>query len=225
MALTVCTPVSGSQKKVVTISVSNFETFVTGKVKCMNSWGKVEEEPLLRPDQIAEFYSVVLVVQEQNEDGSARMSDKALTSQQMPKLQAAFASIVRSSPEGVTALMRDGYLEEGSKPLDFGELPTPVLSLLREVNPKFEGTTEETARKWFTSAREKESLVVMGLLSAAPADTEPKKMLAKPTSRMLAELKRFEPKTTKKWLENGDFLIELLISKKHLTMLASTHDK
>ena len=88
MALTVCTPVSGSQKKVVTISVSNFETFVTGKVKCMNSWGKVEEEPLLRPDQIAEFYSVVLVVQEQNEDGSARMSDKALTSQQMPKLQA-----------------------------------------------------------------------------------------------------------------------------------------
>ena len=35
----------------------------------MNSWGKVEEEPLLRPDQIAEFYSVVLVVQEQNEDG------------------------------------------------------------------------------------------------------------------------------------------------------------
>ena len=49
MALTVCTPVSGSQKKVVTISVSNFETFVTGKVKCMNSWGKVEEEPLLRP--------------------------------------------------------------------------------------------------------------------------------------------------------------------------------
>ena len=59
-----------------------------GKVKCMNSWGKVEEEPLLRPDQIAEFYSVVLVVQEQNEDGSARMSDKALTSQQMPKLQA-----------------------------------------------------------------------------------------------------------------------------------------
>ena len=62
----------------------------------MNSWGKVEEEPLLRPDQIAEFYSVVLVVQEQNEDGSARMSDKALTSQQMPKLQAAFASIVRS---------------------------------------------------------------------------------------------------------------------------------
>ena len=52
-----------------------------------------------------------------------------------------------------------------------------------------------------------ESLVVMGLLSAAPADTEPKKMLAKPTSRMLAELKRFEPKTTKKWLENGDFLI------------------
>ena len=127
-----------------------------GKVKCMNSWGKVEEEPLLRPDQIAEFYSVVLVVQEQNEDGSARMSDKALTSQQMPKLQAAFASIVRSSPEGVTALMRDGYLEEGSKPLDFGELPTPVLSLLREVNPKFEGTTEETARKWFTSAREKE---------------------------------------------------------------------
>ena len=39
-------------------------------------------------DQIAEFYSVVLVVQEQNEDGSARMSDKALTSQQMPKLQA-----------------------------------------------------------------------------------------------------------------------------------------
>ena len=122
-------------------------------------------------------------------------------------------------------MMRDGYLEEGSKPLDFGELPTPVLSLLREVNPKFEGTTEETARKWFTSAREKESLVVMGLLSAAPADTEPKKMLAKPTSRMLAELKRFEPKTTKKWLENGDFLIELLISKKHLTMLASTHDK
>ena len=107
-------------------------------------------------DQIAQFYSVVLVVQEQNEDGSARMSDKALTSQQMPKLQAAFASIVRSSPEGVTALMRDGYLEEGSKPLDFGELPTPVLSLLREVNPKFEGTTEETARKWFTSAREKE---------------------------------------------------------------------
>ena len=149
-----------------------------GKVKCMNSWGKVEEEPLLRPDQIAEFYSVVLVVQEQNEDGSARMSDKALTSQQMPKLQAAFASIVRSSPEGVTALMRDGYLEEGSKPLDFGELPTPVLSLLREVNPKFEGTTEETARKWFTSAREKESLVVMGLLSAAPADTEPKKMVS-----------------------------------------------
>ena len=50
---------------------------------------------------------MVLVVQEQNEDGSARMSDKALTSQQMPKLQAAFASIVRSSPEGVTALMRD----------------------------------------------------------------------------------------------------------------------
>ena len=93
------------------------------------------------------------------------------------------------------------------------------------MNPKLEGTTEETARKWFTSAREKESLVVMGLLSAAPADTEPKKMLAKPTSRMLAELKRFEPKTTKKWLENGDFLIELLISKKHLTMLASTHDK
>ena len=47
----------------------------------------------------------------------------------------AFASIVRSSPEGVTALMRDGYLEEGSKPLDFGELPTPVLALLREVHP------------------------------------------------------------------------------------------
>ena len=165
MALTVCTPVSGSQKKVVTISVSNFETFVTGKVKCMNSWGKVEEEPLLRPDQIAEFYSVVLVVQEQNEDGSARMSDKALTSQQMPKLQAAFASIFLSREEAVTALMADegyeGYLKDHpslqlGKPLDFGELPTPVLSLLREVNPKFEGTTEETARKWFTSAREKE---------------------------------------------------------------------
>ena len=195
-----------------------------GKVKCMNSWGKVEEEPLLRPDQIAEFYSVVLVVQEQNEDGSARMSDKALTSQQMPKLQAAFASIVRSSPEGVTALMRDGYLEEGSKPLDFGELPTPVLSLLREVNPKFEGTTEETARKWFTSAREKESLVVMGLLSAAPADTEPKRMLAKPTSRMLAELKRFEPKTTKKWLENGDFLIELLEKLCSIDIKKDVHD-
>jgi len=40
-----------------------------GKVKCMNSWGKVEEEPHLRPDQIAQFFSVVLVVQEQNEEG------------------------------------------------------------------------------------------------------------------------------------------------------------
>ena len=51
MVLTVSTPVGGSIQKVFTIciSVSNFETFVTGKVKCMNSWGKVEEEPLLRP--------------------------------------------------------------------------------------------------------------------------------------------------------------------------------
>ena len=64
----------------------------------------------------------------------------------------------------------------------------------------------------------------MGLLSAAPADTEPKKMLAKPTSRMLAELKRFEPKTTKKWLENGDFLIELLEKLCSIDIKKDVHD-
>jgi hypothetical protein len=55
----------------------------------------------------------------------------------------AFASIFLSREEGVTALEAEGYEEyikdhpslQLGKPLDFGELPTPVLALLREVHP------------------------------------------------------------------------------------------
>ena len=41
---------------------------------------------------------------------------------------------------------------------------------------------------------------------------------------MLAELKRFEPKTTKKWLENGDFLIELLEKLCSIDIKKDVHD-
>ena len=80
------------------------------------------------------------------------MSEKALTSQQMPKLQAAFAAIVLSTPEGVTALMEDRYLKaqtslQAGKPLTFEELLTPVVTLLNKVNPKsFERTTRQSCR-------------------------------------------------------------------------------
>ena len=111
------------------------------------------------------------------------MSEKALTSQQMPKLQAALAAIVCSTPEGVTVLMRDGYLEKGSNALNFEELPTPVLAPLREINPTtFERTTRQSCRAWFFSAREQDSLVACGLLAATPEETDLKEMMASPTS-------------------------------------------
>ena len=70
----------------------------------------------------------------------------------MPKLQAAFAAIVLSTPEGVIALMEDRYLKaqtslQAGKPLTFEELLKPVVTLLNKVNPKsFERTTRQSCR-------------------------------------------------------------------------------
>ena len=148
----------------------------------------------------------------------------------------AFAAIVLSTPAGVTALKDDRYPEDltslqAGKALNFEELPTPVLALLREVNPTFEGTSKKSCRAWFFSAREQDSLVACGLLAAAPKETDPKEMLAKPTSRMIDELRRFEPKLPKNWLKRGAFMIKLLeklctidIKKDVQTALLAFHD-
>ena len=73
--------------------------------------------------------------------------------------------------------------------------------------------------------------MVIGLLAAAMAETDPKEMLAKPTSRMIDELRRFEPKLPKNWLKRGAFMIKLLeklctidIKKDVQTALLAFHD-
>ena len=91
--------------------------------------------------------------------------EKALTSHHLTRLQPALVATVLSTPGGVTAFKESRYLLDltslqGGKALTFHELPTPTLAFLREVNnSSFEATSKTTTRKWFFSAREKESLV------------------------------------------------------------------
>ena len=49
-----------------------------------------------------------------------------------------------------------------------------------------------------------------GLPAAALDETDPKEMMASPTSKMIVELRSFEPKLPKNWLERGAIMIELL---------------
>ena len=97
------------------------------------------------------------------------------------------------------------------KALTFHKLPMPTLAFLREVNnSSFEATSKTTSRKWFFSARKKESLVACGLLAAAPPETELREILAIPTPKLIAEVRKFEPKFTKAWLTRGTLMIKLL---------------
>ena len=116
----------------------------------------------------------------------------------------------------MTAFKESRYLLDltslqGGKALTFHELPTPTLAFLREVNnSSFKATSKTTTRKWFFSAREKESLVACGLLAAALPETELREMLAIPSPKLIAEVRRFQPKFTKAWLSRGALMINLL---------------